>query len=53
MFDGKRQGTKERLNGTVYGKVRCFWTYIYRGKTEGGYYPLDLNLGFAWDGFSQ
>ena len=44
-FDGKRQGAKDRLIGTVFGKVRYFRTYIYRGKIEGGYYPLDLELG--------
>jgi hypothetical protein len=52
-FDGKRQGVKGRLIGTVFGKVRYFRTYIYRGKIEGGYYPLDLELGLAWDGFSM
>ena len=52
-FDGKRQGAKDRLIGTVFGKVRYFRTYIYRGKIEGGYYPLDLELGLPWDGFSM
>jgi hypothetical protein len=52
-FDGKRQGAKGRLIGTVFGKVRYFRTYIYRGKIEGGYYPLDLELGLPWDGFSM
>jgi hypothetical protein len=50
---GKRQGSKWRLIGTVFGKVRYFRTYIYRGKIEGGYYPLDLELGLPWDGFSN
>ncbi len=53
QFDGKRQGAKGRLIGTVFGKVRYFRTYIYRGKIEGGYYPLDLELGLPWDGFSM
>ena len=52
-IDGKRQGAKDRLIGTVFGKVRYFRTYIYRGKIEGGYYPLDLELGLPWDGFSM
>lgn len=49
----KRQGLKDRLIGTVFGKVRYWRTYIYRGKNEGGYYPLDIELGFPWDGFSM
>lgn len=49
----KRQGLKDRLVGTVFGKVRYWRTYIYRGKIEGGYYPLDIELGLPWDGFSM
>ena len=49
----KRQGLKDRLIGTVFGKVRYWRTYIYRGKYEGGYYPLDIELGLPWDGFSM
>ena len=49
----KRQGLKDRLIGTVFGKVRYWRTYIYRGKDEGGYYPLDIELGLPWDGFSM
>jgi hypothetical protein len=49
----KCQGLKDRLFGTVFGKVRYWRTYIYRGKNEGGYYPLDLMLGLPWDGFSM
>lgn len=49
----KRQGLKDRLIGTVFGKVRYCRTYIYRGKYEGGYYPLDIELGLPWDGFSM
>jgi hypothetical protein len=51
-IDGKRQGTKDRLIGTIFGKVRYFRTYIYRSKIGGGYYPLDAELGLPWDGFS-
>ena len=49
----KRQGLKDRLIGTAFGKVRYWRTYIYRGKSEGGYYPLDIELGLPWDGFSM
>ncbi len=49
----KRQGLKDRLIGTVFGKVRYWRTYIYRGKYECGYYPLDIELGLPWDGFSM
>ena len=32
----------------------CYWrTYIYRGKNEGGYYPLDIELGLPCDVFSM
>lgn len=49
----KSQGLKDRLIGTTFGKVRYWRTYIYRGKNEGGYYPLDIELGLPWDGFSM
>jgi len=49
----KHQGLKDRLFGTVFGKVRYWRTYIYRGKHEGGYYPLDIELGLPRDGFSM
>lgn len=50
---GKRQGPKDRLIGTVFGKVRYWRTYIYRPKIGGGYYPLDTELGLPRDGFSM
>ena len=49
----KCQGLKDRLIGTAFGKVRYWRTYIYRGKSKGGYYPLDIELGLPWDGFSM
>jgi hypothetical protein len=49
----KRQGLKDRLLGTVFGKVRYWRTYIYRSHNDGGYYPLDLELGLPRDGFSM
>ncbi|MCP4259828.1 MAG: hypothetical protein GY774_20295, partial [Planctomycetes bacterium] len=49
----KRQGLKDRLIGTVFGKVRYWRTYIYRTKQSGGYYPLDIELGLPLDGFSM
>ena len=49
----KRQGLKDRHIGTVFGKVRYWRTYVYRGKAQGGYYPLDIELGLPWDGFSM
>jgi hypothetical protein len=52
-IDGKSQGLKDRQIGTVFGKVRYWRTYIYRGKIGGGYYPLDAELGLPWDGFSM
>ena len=47
------QGLKDRLIGTVFGKVRYWRTYIYRGNNAGGYYPLDIELGLPKDGFSM
>jgi hypothetical protein len=47
----KCQGPKDRLLGTIFGKVRYWRTYIYRG--GGGYYPLDIELGLPRDGFSM
>lgn len=49
----KRQGLKDRLIGTAFGKVRYWRTYVYRGKNKGGGYPLDIELGLPWDGFSM
>jgi len=49
----KNQGLKDRKIGTVFGKVRYWRTYIYRGKAFGGCYPLDIELGLPWDGFSM
>ncbi len=53
VFDGKRQGLKDREIGTVFGKVRYWRTYIYRAAMGGGYYPLDAELGLPADGFSM
>jgi len=47
----KCQGPKDRLLGTVFGKVRYWRTYIYR--VGGGYYPLDIELGLPRDGFTM
>lgn len=52
-IEGKRQGLKDRLIGTIFGKLRYFRTYIYRSETGGGYYPLDAELGLPCDGFSM
>ena len=49
----KCQGLKDRIIGTVFGKVRYWRTYIYRTQSEGGYYPLDIELGLPCDGFSM
>lgn len=49
----KRQGLKSRLLGTAFGKVEYWRTYIYRKKDGGGRYPLDIELGIPWDGFSM
>ena len=49
----KRQGPKDRLLGTLFGKVRYWRTYVYLGKEKGGYYPLDIELGIPLDGFSM
>jgi hypothetical protein len=49
----KCQGLKDRLFGTVFGKVRYWRTYVYRGENQGGYYPLDIELGLPLDGFSM
>jgi hypothetical protein len=49
----KQQGPKDRLIGTICGKVRYWRTYIYRIRDKGGYYPLDLELGIPPDGFSM
>jgi len=47
----KRQGPRDRLFGTFFGKVRYWRTYLYRA--GGGYYPLDIELGLPLDGFSM
>jgi len=47
----KCQRGKDRILGTVFGKVRYWRTYIYRAGC--GYYPLDLELGLPKDGFSM
>ncbi len=49
----KRQGLKPREFGTVFGKVKYWRTYLYREKKGGGRYPLDIELGIPWDGFSM
>ena len=49
----KCQGLKGRLIGTVFGKVRYWRSYVYRGENHGGYYPLDIELGLPLDGFSM
>lgn len=47
----KRIGPVARQVGTFFGKVRYVRTYFYR--KEGGYYPLDVELGLTADGFSM
>jgi hypothetical protein len=38
---------------TLYGEVRYWRTYLIRkGKRQGGFYPLDSELGLTADGFS-
>ena len=49
----KCQGLKPRWIGTIFGKVRYWRSYIYRGQSKGGYYPLDIALGLPCDGFSM
>ena len=49
----KCQGLKDRLICTIFGKVRYWRSYIYRGKNNGGCYPLDIELGLPLDGFSM
>jgi len=49
----KCQGLKDRLICTIFGKVRYCRSYIYRGKNNGGCYPLDIELGLPLDGFSM
>lgn len=47
----KRQGPNSRLLGTVFGKLRYWRTYWYG--SEGGYYPLDVELGLLGERFSM
>ena len=49
----KRQGSRERILGTVFGKVRYWRTYLHKVTGTGGYYPLDIELGLPLDGFSM
>ncbi len=49
----KLQVPNDRVIGTLFGKIRYWRTYIFRGKNEGGYYPLDIELGLPLDGFSM
>lgn len=47
----KCQGLKARLLGTFFGKIQYWRTYLYR--KNGGYFPLDIELGLPLDGFSM
>lgn len=47
----KRIGPVARQVGTFFGKGRYVRTYFYRA--EGGYYPLDVELGLTAAGFSM
>ncbi len=52
----RKQKGKDRLLSTFFGKVRYWRTYLYRidnDKENGGYFPLDAELGLAADGVSM
>jgi hypothetical protein len=46
----ERRSPQGRWLGTFFGKVRYWRTYMYG--PDGGYYPLDRELGLPADGFS-
>lgn len=51
--DYRCQGPIPRNLGTFFGKV-CYWrSYLYCSVSNGGYFPLDVELGLAGDGFSM
>lgn len=47
----KRHRSHARRLGTFFGKIRYWRTYFYC--KDGGYYPLDVELGLTSDGFSM
>jgi hypothetical protein len=47
----KRHRPHARLLGTFFGKIRYWRIYFYC--KDGGYYPLDVELGLTSDGFSM
>ena len=49
--NGQWQGPKDRVVGTLFGKVRYRRTYVYRSGSS--VYPLDIELGLPLDGFSM
>lgn len=53
LDNGRCQGPKDRVLGGLFGKVRYWRSYVYRGDGQGGFFPLDIELGLPLDGFSM
>lgn len=49
----KNQGPKPRILGCFFGNLRYWRSYLYNLSGNGGYYPLDIELGLTQDGFSM
>ena len=49
----KDQGSKPRILGCFFGKLRYWRSYLFKLPGNGGYYPLDIELGLTQDGFSM
>ena len=49
----KNQGPKSRIFACFFGRLRYWRSYLYNLDGNGGYYPLDIELGLTQDGFSM
>ena len=49
----KNQGPKPRIFACFFGRLRYWRSYLFNLPGNGGYYPLDIELGFTQDGFSM
>jgi hypothetical protein len=49
----QNQGPKSRTFAGFFGRLRYWRSYLYNLDGNGGYYPLDIELGLTQDGFSM
>lgn len=52
-IDYKNQGPKSRIFACFFGRLRYWRSYMYNLAGNGGYYPLDIELGLTQDSFSM